>query len=114
MASNMIDSIESGLPCAPTRSQVRPDLLGRAAAPCASAISSGEDRPVFRGSGTDAVNGITDTGPEAHAAVRMHATSDFTHVTGSFWAYGKCQPTRELHPKGKATTTSSAGRLRRS
>lgn len=74
-------------------------------------IPMGEDRPEFGGFGFDAPggafgpgsNGITITGLEAHAAVRMHVTP----ATGAFWSYDhKC-------PKRMATT-SSAGRLRTS
>ena len=105
MASNLINIIESGLPTAPSPASLRPDLLGRAAAPCGSPFASGENRLAFGGFGDVAVNGITVTGRETHAAVRMHVTP----ATGAAWSYGECQ--KDSKPMAP---TSSAGRLRRS
>ena len=109
MASNTIDIIESGLSTAPSPASLRPDLLGRAAAPCGVPFASGENRLAFGGFGDIAVNGITATGRETHAAVRMHVIP----ATGAAWSYGKCQKDSKA-PAMNLAPTSSAGRLRRS
>jgi hypothetical protein len=107
MSSDQTTTIPSDLPSAPTPGSTvatrRPRPLGRDLAPCAIPVTSGQDRPAFGGFGFGAVNGITTTGPEAHAAVRMHVTP----AIGAFWTYDQKCPEH-------LATPSSPGRLRTS
>ncbi len=91
----MIDQLLTSqtIPTAPARARRQPGL-DRQSAPCRVSSIKGENRLGF---GLPGANGFAITGPEAHAAVRMHVTP--ATVT---WTYVQ---------KTKAPT-SSAGRLR--
>ena len=119
MMDNMLETLQldlSATPAQPTPDAVRPGLTG----PWAPSASTGEDRLVIGGVGAAdigidvgpvdgrAINGVTATGHQAHAAVRMHVTP-----APAFWSFDQESVKYRKFTRCPATP-SSTGRLRTS
>ena len=120
MLDDKLENLQLDLSATPAAQTTPTALRSGLTGPWAPSASTGEDRLVIGGIGaadigTDggtvdgrAINGVTATGPQAHAAVRMHVTP-----APAPWAFDQGGATYRKFNRCPATA-SSTGRLRTS